>query len=90
MFLGQPIDGENIGEIFSKEEQHELYYSLPNTKNDPSRRCNLGNDSVMTKVASESCWIELFHQHDSLLEPVPVDELPQEEQTLAWRNFYES
>lgn len=81
------VDELQVGRHFRAQEVAELYVFDPDTSQDRSLP-NMPKDKLLADIImSYKNLVVKYHEHDSLLENKPEEDLTEEERMQAWKEF---
>ena len=84
---GRVVDEQQIVRHYTKKDLRELY--TLQTEFDQDRVLDITKDNMLNDLVLDySDWIVSFHEHDTLLENKPEEELSDGEQEEAWSEFH--
>lgn len=86
------IDERQIDRHFTSDDLQELYRFKPDRLDDANREKRptpaVPKDLILAELlSSQKEWIVQYHEHDSLLENRPDEELSEEERKNAWEEY---
>ena len=85
------IDEHQIDRHFTASDLQELYIFKPERLDDldaPQRPTPaVPKDVILAELLSSKDWVLDYHEHDSLLENHPEEDLSEEERKAAWEEY---